>query len=198
MNPAELRARFEAVFREIEAEFSHLPPRTQDRLWLIIGNHGLPPTLERDGGSELLMCRANVVAEKRRDGARFWRLYLESGSRHRGRLRRKRIYIGKDGGPEIQRAITLLREVYFAWQGEEFGVGPCKDSPELIRRLKARLDWEMTHLYDRYGNRRPDALARSLGYGDDDDEVEAPMTMEQVRTWEDLVREWSKGPDQRR
>ena len=70
----------------------------------------------------------------------------------------------------MQRAIILLREVYFAWQGEEFDLGPCKGSSELICRLIDRLDREMTHLRDRDGNYCPAALARSMGYGYGDDD----------------------------
>lgn len=108
--------------------------------------------------------------ERRSDGSRFWRLYVESGSRHSGNLGRTRIYIGRQGGLELREAIRIMREAYFARLGEEFGVGPCRTSRELMRKLGARMAWEMAHVYDQYGNYCPDALARRLGYADTDEQ----------------------------
>ena len=50
--------------------------------------------------------------------------------------------------------------------------GACRSKRELIYKLKAGVAWEVKHLYDRYGNHAPDAIARRLGYGDDEDEEE--------------------------
>jgi len=164
-----------ALAARMEELFCDLPPRTQDRIWRILLDHGVPPGLEKPKGleaewsSHLLTHRASVVLEARSDGSRFWRLYIESGSRYSDSLERRRIYIGNEGGPQLREAIRLLRDAYFGPLGEEFGLGPCKTNPELLRRLKARIAWERVHVYDEDGNYAPDALARRLGYGDQDE-----------------------------
>ena len=159
------------AFARIQAVFSNLPPRTQDRLWQIILDHGVPPGAQKPKGikarlgSELLMQRASIVHEKRRDGSRFWRLYLETGSGDD--LRRERIHIGKEGGPELRQAVCILGEAYFAGIGEEFGIGPSRDNPEVLRKLTAALSDYMRHLDD-----------------------------EQIETWEHVVKRLCEGrPD---
>ena len=78
------------IIDRIEAVFADLPPRTHDRLWQIILDHGVPPGARKPRGfdakweSGLLIHRANVVQEHRSNGSTFWRLYIESGSRHSG------------------------------------------------------------------------------------------------------------------
>ena len=81
---------------------SNLPPPLRKRLGKILTDHA----------GAIVHGRASVVRERRGDGRPYWRLYLETGSgRHR---QRRRVYIGREGGRELRKAVRRLHRAYWS------------------------------------------------------------------------------------
>ena len=88
-----------------EVNCPHLPPPLRAKLAAILTDHA----------DAILSDRASVVHERRGDGRRYWRLYLESGS---GECRqRRRVYVGPQGGEELRQAIAAMRRDFWGDYG---------------------------------------------------------------------------------
>ena len=98
-----------------EKNWPKLPPQTCLRLNRIIRNHAL----------EIVHMRSSVVLDQRGNGYPFWRLYLETGSGYC--RRRRRVYVGKQGGKELRQTIRRLKKEFW---------GPC-GGPRGFRKAMA-------------------------------------------------------------
>ena len=131
------------LVRRVLRILRHLPPQQQDRLCQIL--YDFRPRLTGHRW-DLMNDRACIRRERRGDGSRYWRLYLERGTRYAGNLRRKRVYIGRRGGPALSRAILYLREVYFTTLADACGLTPCRSKRELLRKIRQAIEWDVRHL----------------------------------------------------
>ena len=97
----------------------------------------------------ILHQRASVVKDRRGNGYPFWRLYLEGGSgQHR---RRRRAYVGSQGGPELRTAIHQARRAFWGAYGNARG---------FQKAMSEQIEQESRELRQAAGSARAAGLAQ--------------------------------------
>jgi len=107
------------------------------------------PKTAEEAHRAILHQRASVVKDRRGNGYPFWRLYLEGGSgQHR---RRRRAYVGSQGGPELRKAIRQARRAFW---------GAYRDARGFQKAMREQLEQEGRQLRQAAGSARAAGLAQ--------------------------------------